>query len=100
MVNSKMIEELKPCPEMVEKVAGALAAEFQFSREDADRIARAAITATDPDKRLREALEECAIAADVDWACTAIQKLHEHKARFRLEQRLLKIDAALSHNGG
>jgi hypothetical protein len=73
-----MIEELKPCPEMVEKVAGALAAEFQFSREDADRIARAAITAYDPDKRLREALEEC--RADIDWAsqrsrnCTNIRR--------------------------
>lgn len=52
---------------LLERVAGRLSAEFAFSREDADRIARAAINAMSEASndrlqhhdRLREALVKC-----------------------------------------
>lgn len=37
---------------------------------------------------------------DIDYACTAIMKLHEQKGRARLEQTLIRVDAALSDIGG
>lgn len=45
-------------------------------------------------RQLVEALEGA--RADIDYACEAIQKLNEHKARARLEQTLRHIDALLA----
>lgn len=53
-----MIKELKPCPEMVEKVARAIeeavgtSGNYLVAHMTAEKAARAAIAAYDPDKRL------------------------------------------------
>jgi hypothetical protein len=52
------------------------------------------LSLTARNKALEEALRDA--GDDMDFACTAIQHLKEHKARVRLEQTLRKL-AALNH---
>jgi hypothetical protein len=92
-----MIEELKPCPEMVEKVARAISnAAYDNMRAqgfsggwDHDElgraIAEAAVSAYDPDKRLREAL---------------VMARRYFNREVTRDKTIAMIDAALSHNGG
>jgi hypothetical protein len=105
----KMIEELKPCPFCGWQADGALKTDRGLTlRHDGKGCAltdlwfqldlwnaRAAITATDPDKRLREALEEARTAImeaarDTLWCSD----------KWPAETVVDHIDAALSHNGG
>jgi hypothetical protein len=49
-----------------------------------------AVPVSIPNADILTALQD--IRDDIDYACIAIMKLHEHRARGRLEARLLKID--------